>query len=271
MRRTALALVCVLPWFAGCSDGPLAAPPADPCTAAPPIALGDTVRGTLAVDEDCLAAEGRLFDDFALALPEATLFTVTLSTEGYRPLMPLYRDSAQVSGWASDTRTELTREHFFPAGDYRLRSTTFERVNAPATPFGGTYVLSTARLAEPQVGCGRETSVTYGSVVSGTLTEGDCEAVRDVSDPVIRRSDGYDFLLRPGRRVRVTVTADFPYRFWFWANGQPVETFAEVPAGQTRTLTAGGIGFLDFYVLNEQPGGGGRYTLTFEEAPPEGG
>ncbi len=234
------------------------------------IAFGDTVRGRLEADGDCLAPEGRLVDDYALTLTAPTLFTVTLATEGYRPLMPLYRDSAQVSGWASATETELTREHFFPAGSYVLRSTSFERVDLPGTPVGGSYRLSTDVRSMPQEGCGRETSVTYGSVVTGRLTEADCEATHEDGDPVVRRSDGYDFLLRVNHPVRVTVQADFPYRFAFWANGQPAEIFTGLPAGAVRTLTAGGIGFLDFYVQTEQAGVGGSYTLRFEEVPPEG-
>lgn len=258
--------------LAACSDLPLEPDPgAAACDAPPPaIALHQTVTGTLDPAEDCLLDEGRLSDDFALALDDATLFSVTLVTAGYRPLMPLYRDSAQVSGWASSTDTALTREHLFPAGDYVLRSTSFERVDLPGTPVSGRYTLSTEVVAAlPQEGCGRETSVTYGSVARGRLTEDDCEATPDEGDPTVRRLDGYDFLLEINRPVAVVVTADFPYRVAFWANGQEVDVFDHVAAGDSVRLSAGGIGFLDFYVTTAQEGVFGNYTVRFGDPPEE--
>ncbi len=254
---------------AACSDGPTQPPAAgDPCDLAPtPMAFHQTQTGTLSAREDCLLEEGRLADDFQLTLDGPTLFAVTLATSGYHPLMPLYSDSAQASGWASATDMTLTREHLFPAGAYVLRSTSFERVDS-GPPVTGGYTLSTAILVTPQEGCGRETSVTYGSVATGRLLLSDCETVPTADDPEVRRQDGYDFLLRPGRAVRVTVTADFPYRFDFWANGTPVESFLDVPAGESRRLTAGGIGFLDFYVSPTHPDHEGDYTITFEAVPP---
>lgn len=266
-RPTALLALAL----AGCSDVPLA-PGVLACDDPPtPIAFHQTVTGALDADEDCLLAEGRLSDDFALTLDDPTLFTVSLVTRGYRPLMPLYRDGAQVSGWASSTDTALTREHLFPAGDYVLRSTSFERVDAPATPASGGYTLSTAVVAAlPQEGCSRETSVTYGSVARGRLTPDDCEATPEDGDPTVRRLDGYDFLVVPGRAVRVTATADVRYRFAFWANGQVIDVFEDVAAGDSVQLTVGGIGFLDFYVMAEEEGVFGAYTLRFDDPPPEG-
>lgn len=269
-----------VPWallslvLAACGDGPgPTAPPADPCAGPPlPLALGATVPGALEVGLDCLADDGRLFDGFLLSLAQPTLFTVTLATEGYRPFMPLYAagDTVQLSGWASATEDSLTREHLFPAGSYVLRASSFERAEGTGVPTEGSYALSTRRLERPQEGCARETSVTYGSVAEGRLTEDDCEATREPDDAVLRRSDGYDLLLRPGVPVEVTATADFPFRLAFWANGRPVEVFADIPPGEVRRVTAGGTGFLDFYVLSEEERVGGAYTLTFQEAPAGG-
>lgn len=248
-------------------------PTPDPCAEAPePLAVGATVTGTLDADQDCLADDGRLFDGFLVTLTEPTLLAVTLGAAGYRPFMPFYEtatpDTVQVSGWASATEDTLTREHLFPAGAWLLRSSSFERAEEQGDPpVEGSWTLSTAERAVPQEGCGRETSVTYGSVAEGRLGEDDCEATREADDPVLRRSDGYDFLLRPGLPVEVVATADFPFRLAFWANGQPVETFTGIAAGESRRVKAGGTGFLSFYVRSEEEGVGGRYTLTFQPAP----
>jgi hypothetical protein len=255
---------------AGCGEGTALAPAADaPCGDPPVLPLGDTVRGRLEAARDCRSDDGRLYDAFQVILPGPEAVAVTLTTEGYRPFLPFYgpADSVQLSGWASSDAFSLTREHLFPAGRYLLRASSFERPGGPdEPPVEGGYTLSTRLRPVPQEGCGRETSVTYGSVARGRLTPDDCLAVREPEPATPRLGDGYDLLLRPGVPVEVTLTADAPVRLAVWANGQPVDVLPAIPPGELRRIQAGGAGFLSVYVLEEEEHRGGWYTLAFQEA-----
>jgi hypothetical protein len=263
--RALLFLSLVL---AACGDGPLA-PPAqtNSCDAAPvPLPLGDTVRGSLE-ETDCLSDEGRLLDAYEIVLPQPTLFAVSLSTVGFFPHIPFRQDTSQVSGWASSQDRELNREHLFPAGTYVLHATSFNVGAELATAPRGTYTLFTAPLQTPQEGCGRETTVTYGSRVSARVTPDDCEAVQEAVEGIDRRLDGYTFLMDGQQEVTVTVTAEFAYRFTHWSNGQPILQVPAIPAGETREFRVEAFGFQDFYVVNENDGEGGSYTVVFSERP----
>lgn len=261
--------VLAFAFAAACSDGPHEpGGSGDPCARTPtPLAVGDTARGELVPDADCLSAEGRLFDAWSVVLNEPTLLAVTMRSQGFFPNMPFYLSGGmQVSGWATATESQFTREHLFPAGSYVVRTTSFGKgdpVDAATAPTG-TYALWTRRLAEPQAGCGRETSVTYGSVAEGRLSPDDCEAAGESSDGVVRRLDGYDFLMDPERPVTVAVTADFRYRVTHWDNGRVVLRVEDIPAGRTTTLNVEGFAFQTFYILAEDENGTGSYRFVFQ-------
>ncbi|HSM59885.1 MAG TPA: hypothetical protein VK849_03765 [Longimicrobiales bacterium] len=251
----------------GC--GPIVdpSPRTDPCGAPPPaLALGAAVTGTLDPATDCFQLDGRLGDDYLLTLEAPTLFTITLESEGFLPFIPTYRDGIQASGWASDSAHTLTREHLFPAGAVTVRASSLEQSTTPAAAARGSYTLSTAVLAVPQEKCGRETSVTYGSVAEGRLVPDDCERAWEDDPDTPRPADGYSTILEAARTMTVTVTADFRFRVLHAPDGAEGRAWTDVPAGDSVVVTAAGAGFHDFWISGEAADAGGGYVLRFEPA-----
>ena len=207
-------------FFMGCgtSTGPTA--PIDPCAQAPvPLALGERVAGVLDAATDCFERDARLGDRYLLTLTAPSLFDVTLSTVGFLPFVPTYLGEDQLSGWASDSAHALTREHLFPPGSYVVRASSFaQAATAEAAP-QGSYTLSTKPLAAPQEGCGRETSITYGSIAEGHLDSSDCRRAPEDEADRARPADGYAAILAPGRDMVVTATADVSFRLLHVADG----------------------------------------------------
>ncbi len=265
MPRIALAALCAAAATAcGSATGPV--PPTDPCAAAPPtLALGESVSGVLDAAADCLEPDGRLGDRYLLTLDSATLFDVTLTTVGYLPFVPTYLGRDQLSGWASDSAYSVTREHLFPPGSYVVRASSFARAGSGESTPQGPYTLSTAPLPAPQVGCGRETSVTYGSVAEGRIAPDDCERASADEPDLSKPSDGYAAILAPGRDMTATATAVFPFRLLHLADGAPAGSSPWLPAGAEASLTAAGAGFHDFYILAERKDVLGEYVIRFVE------
>jgi len=261
-------------WGASCSPIVDPAPPADPCAAEPtPVELGETVVGVLDAATDCFDRDGRLGDAYLLTLGAATVFDFTLTAEGFLPFMPTYRGGNQLSGWASDSGPTLTREHLYPAGTYVLRASSYLRASTPGEAPRGSYSLSTRRLAIPQEGCRRESSVTYGSVAEGRIAADDCARAPSDEPGIERLSDGYAAILAPGRDMTVIATATFAFRLLHLADGAPAGASPWLGAGGETTLTATGEGFHDFYLLAERPEVAGAYVIGFVEgggtkAPP---
>ncbi len=248
-------------------------PDADPCAASPfPLELGDTVSGTLDAT-DCFDRDGRLGDAYLLTLPSATLFDLTLSTDGFLPFVPTYLGESQLSGWASDSVSTLTREHLFPAGAYVLRASSYLRGDTPAQAPRGAYSLWTVPQSVPQEGCGRESSVTYGSVAEGRINSGDCRRSPADEPGVERPADGYAAILTTGGDMTALATASFRFRLLHLADGSPAGASAWLEPGAEAALTATGPGFHDFYLLAEGTEPGGPYRIRFIEggsasAPP---
>jgi hypothetical protein len=272
----AFALVAVL-WETSCSPIVDPAPPTDPCAAEPiAVALGDTVRGVLDPATDCFDRDGRLGDAYLLTLSVATLFDLTLTAEGFLPFAPTYRGEDQLSGWASDSLSTLSREHIYPLGGYVLRASSYLRASTPGEAPRGGYSLSTAPLTIPQEGCGRESSVTYGSVAEGRIAADDCGRASSDEPEVERLSDGYAAILSGGRDMTAIATATFPFRLIHLADGASAGASPWLEAGAETTLTATGEGFHDFYILAERPEASGTYLIRFVEgggasAPPPSG
>lgn len=259
-------------WGAGCGESVGPSAPADPCAEAPPpLALGASVSGALDADTDCFERDARLGDRYLLTLATPTLFDVTLATVGYLPFVPTYLGEDQLSGWASDSAYSLTREHLFPPGSYVVRASSFAQAGTAEAAPQGPYTLSTAPVAVPQEGCGRETSITYGSTAEGRLTPDDCRRAPADEPDRPEPADGYAAILAPGRDMVVTATADFAFRLLHLADGAPADASPWLPAGAEASLTATGAGFHDFYVVAESADSLGAYLVRFVEgggAPP---
>lgn len=262
IRRIALATLCA----AACGSATDPAPPADPCAAPPPpLALGGSVSGALDAETDCLEPDGRLGDRYLLTLDAPALFAVSLTTVGYLPFVPTYLGDDQLSGWASDSAYALSREHLFPPGAYVVRASSFARTGGGQPAPQGPYTLSTTPLSEPQRGCGRETSITYGSVAEGRLAPDDCPRAPADEPDHPRPSDGYAAILAPGRDMTATAVADVPFRLLHLADGAPADASQWLQAGAEASLTATGAGFHDFYILAASGSATGTYVIRFLE------
>ncbi len=261
--RIVLATLCLT----ACSSVADPSVPVDPCAGAPaPLALGESVSGVLDAATDCFEQDARLGDRYLLTLDTPTLFDVTLATVGYLPFVPTYLGADQLSGWASDTAYSLTREHLFPPGEYELRASSFARAATAQSAPQGPYTLSTVPVAVPQEGCGRETSITYGSVAEARMAPDDCERAPADEPDRPRPSDGYSAILAPGRDMTVTAVADFPFRLLHLADGAPAGASPWLPADAEASLTATGAGFHDFYVLAGSESVLGAYVIRFVES-----
>lgn len=215
---------------------------------------------------------GALREHWWLTLPEATTFRTTLTASDYTPFVVSYPEGlfsgiGQIAGAAAPG--SVTAEQVLPAGTYWLVARSLE-ADADDPP-GGPYTLRPEAVAEPQVGCMANTSVTHGSVARGRITSADCIDQNDGEPDVTRRWDGYSILVYPGQTVSVTVTADFPVRLTRWFNGYQEGVFGIQP-GQSGTIThtAPGQGFHGFYVISEHHEGTGAYTLEVSLTDPEG-
>jgi len=257
-------LVGVFGTGCGASAGPTA--PVDPCASAPtPVALGQSVSGTLDAATDCFEGDARLGDRYLLTLATPTLFDVTLSTVGYLPFVPTYLGEDQLSGWASDSAYSLTREHLFPPGAYVVRVSSFARAATAGAAPQGPYTLSTAPVAVAQEGCGRETSITYGSVAEARITLDDCRRAPEDEPDRPKPADGYAAILAPGRGMVATASADFPFRLLHLADGIPTDASPWLQGGTETSLTATGAGFHDFYLLAQGADTTGSYVIRFLE------
>jgi hypothetical protein len=269
LRRCGPWVLVVALSGAGCGTSVGPTPPVDPCAQAPPpLALGERVSGELDAATDCFERDARLGDRYLLTLETATLFDVTLATVGFLPFVPTYLGEDQLSGWASDSADSLTREHLFPPGAYVVRVSSFAQAATAEGAPQGPYTLSTERVAVPQEGCGRETSITYGSAAAGRITLDDCLRAPEDEPDAPKPADGYAAILAPGRDMVVTATADFPFRLLHLADGTPTGASPWLPAGAEASLTATGAGFHDFYVLAEREDVLGEYVLRFVEGGP---
>jgi hypothetical protein len=226
--------------------------------------LGESVSGALDAATDCFEQDGRLGDRYQLTLTAPTLFNVTLATVGYLPFVPTYLGEDQISGWASDSAYSLTREHDYPPGSYIVRVSSFVQAGTGEGAPQGPYTLSTGRIATPQEGCGRETSITYGSMAEARITPSDCQRAPEDEPDSPRLADGYTAILAPGRDMAVTATADFPFRLLHLADGIPTDASPWLLPGVEASVTATGAGFHDFYILAESADTLGGYVIRFD-------
>jgi hypothetical protein len=239
----------------------------DPCSLeATALNFGVTAEGSLNRQEDCLTAAGRLFDPYAIAIPtNSQVFNLTYAPSGYSPLARIFDAmGVQVSGWAS-TESFFTREHIFPEGLFFVEATSLEFGSNRASAPEGFYSIRTDLVNEPQVGCTVEATVIAGVATSGNITSSDCEDEFDGQPDIVRRWDGFTALLQPGQSLTARVTADFPYRFTYWADN----TFVSLKSGAANeTLSysiSGGdeAGFHSFFVISGAHEGTGAYEIDF--------
>jgi len=135
---------------------------ADVCAkaAATPIALGQTINGTLSLT-DCVrpAPDLRNFDNYRLTLGASTSVQVDLDATGFDAFLYIFNfvnDSLIaehddiVLGTNTDSRINIT----LPAGEYLIRATSYDSLQT------GTYVLS---VAQTTVGSAASVSVNGGN------------------------------------------------------------------------------------------------------------
>lgn len=233
--------------------------------------LGATRAGTLRAGFSCLsgtAPSQRSLDRYLVTLPAAATFeqVTTSATFGASQFWYPQAGTPQITGRGRTTPGTLRDEFVLPPGTYEFR--VGNQAGDPATQPAGAYTTELRTIAEPNVGCtGVNVWMLPGSSVTANLTAADCTDTFANND---RRVDGYVLLLQPGQTVTVTVTATIPYIFSRFIGDTFITAFGAVPAGQSRayTVTADQAAFHSFYVLNENIGQYGSYTVSVSSGGP---
>ncbi|MDH7944292.1 hypothetical protein QGM61_10715 [Pseudohongiella sp. SYSU M77423] len=242
----------------------------------PGIALGGSANGSLNSETDCLHFN-RLSDRYVLTLSESTLFRMDVTTDGFNPLLGLFKvgNADLLLGNRSSASTSVSLELFLAPGQYWLFVSSAQQVLDTAPQ--GTYSLNVGAalpLSQMQTtGCagGNTRLVIDGTTaLTGEVAAGDCQDSNstvgiEAGSP---EYDGYQLVLPEGApEIQMNLEAAFPARLSVWRAGQFVQ-FWDVAAGQSTQQSLTTAGSYQIYVLgqqgpNSQSGADrGTYSLT---------
>ena len=242
----------------------------------PGLALAGTVNGALVADSDCFVA-GRLQDRYVLDITEPTLLQATIETDGYLPMLGVYRafgDALSLAGRVG-INNSVVLELYLAPGQYWLYASS--RFPALDQAIEGNYTLNlsqTLPLGQIQTGgcvAGDARIVISGSTtITGQVGAGDCTDQSNFGNQTGNPElDGYQFVLPADTApLLVSVNPDFNTRLAVWRNGVVVNaTTAGAGQSTSQMLTQGGT--YSIYVLGQQgPNGGtadrGNYTLDLD-------
>jgi len=249
----------------------------------PGISLGGSANGSLNSETDCLHFN-RLSDRYVLTLSESTLFRMDVTTNGFNPLLGLFKagNADLLLGNRSSASTSVSLELFLAPGQYWLFVSSAQQVLDTAPQ--GTYSLNVGAalpLSQMQTtGCagGNTRLVIDGTTaLTGEVAAGDCQDSNstvgiEAGSP---EYDGFQLVLPEGApEIQMNLEAAFPARLSVWRAGQFVQ-FWDVAAGQSTQQSLTTAGSYQIYVLgqqgpNSQSGADrGSYTLTLAQNQPE--
>lgn len=137
------------------------------CTSHTPVAVGQTVTGTLATS-DCRLPTGQYADRWRLALTSATTVRIDHSSTAFDAYVILTDTLGTVIAEDDDSGVGLDSriERALPAGAYIVWTSSL----AAATT--GAYQLTVVGATQP--GCVQAGNVAPGQTVTGALASGDC-------------------------------------------------------------------------------------------------
>ena len=231
------------------------------------IAGGGSAAGEL-TDEDGVAEDDRIFDEYDVQTRAGQRLTITLTSEVYDTYLEIYRQQAD-GEWAmvesdDDSAGDLdSRVLLYPAGGtYRIRATSFSSGEM------GAYSLVVRDLGQPA----RPRPLRLGRSAQGDLTD------RDAMADTGARYDSYGFSLDEGERAEFIARSDAFDTFLVVAqqdsDGRPVfVTYDDDGLGDGTTnsrliFTADESGEYELWVLPLDPGGLGPYSLESQDLGP---
>lgn len=253
------------------------------CTDLDVVQFGDVINGSLSNVSDCfIESTGRLTDRVAVSTPTNAIINLTLNASGFQPLVGLSEMGATPETFIGPflgvrgipSSSFVAAQLIVPAGDYiAFVSSLNADVDSPPT---GSYTLTLAEFAEPQVGC-------IGSTIIFVEGPG-AETAIDASDCVLpsredldasetpRYFDRYSFDLDADEVASFTIETDFDYRLEHWVS---VGSAAPIMQGVVKNVAAGQnrVYRVDSEVLSTHmmivvainPGEAGNYALWVDD------
>jgi hypothetical protein len=211
-------------------------PPAPPCASSGTLTLdGTPIAGTLDTPDCVNGISGTYFDVYILHLPAQTAFDAFMTSATVDPLLSIYEGSTYESGVLAADNDDISPETLDAgvtviagAGDYVVVADEFE-------PQTGNYSLSLSTASSDITGCA-EVFVVSNVTLDETLSTNDCDAGSG--------SFGDDMIvfLREGEQLDVTMTST---------------------AFDAKLFLFGEIASNDFFVSDDNSGGGTNARLTF--------
>jgi hypothetical protein len=210
-------------------------PPPPPCTPSGALTLDAApTAGTLGT-ADCQTISGTYFDVYTLHLPTQTAFDVLMSSAVVDPLLSIYQGSTFESGELAAENDDLSFDTFDAgatviagAGDYVVAADEFE-------PQTGDYSLAASSASSDIANCA-EVFVVPNVTLDETLSSTDCDAGGgSFGDDII-------VFLREGEQLDVTMMST---------------------AFDAKLFLFGEIASNDFFVSDDNSGGGTNARLTF--------
>jgi hypothetical protein len=211
-------------------------PPAPPCASSGAITLdGTPIAGTLDTGDCVNAIYDTYFDVYTLHLSAQTAFDGFMSSAIIDPLLSVYQGSTYESGVLAATNDDISQETLDAGvtviagpGDYVVVADEFEGQT-------GDYTLATSSASSDITGCAEVFAVS-NVTLNETLSSNDCDAGGgSYGDDII-------VFLREGEQLDVTMTST---------------------AFDAKLFLFGEIASNDFFVSDDNSGGGTNARLTF--------
>ncbi len=246
-------------------NGPRPLRPLGDCPSSP-IAVGQTINGTLAVT-DCFLDDGNFVDLYAFTVTAGQQVSITLDSVAFDAYLYLLAPDGTLLASDDDggngTNAQIPTAGGFltlGAGTYTIYATSFEAEET------GNYTL---RLTAPSGGQCPATHIARGQTISGTLATTDCTLI-NAGTRTGAFVDSYDFTGFAGQEVAVAMSSNTfdTYLYAFPPSGLPVledddsggGTNSRIPPSGTVILPENGV--YTIFATSFAPGATGAYTIS---------
>ncbi len=245
------------------TSAPPRAPSQTPSPTTRPIAIGQTISGTIGPEDAKLSSDQSSYEVYRVQVPAGRRVTATLTSSAFQPVLGLgTRVSEDCEGCTTSvgetTKPAIVSRTMTSAGPLELRVNT---MNAGET---GAFTLSVTASTPPILAAA---PLTFGQTRTGALTATDATTG---DNSVI--TDAYALRLTPGQEVQIDLSSsEFDAKLELLGPGgtKISEDDDSGPGNSARVrFTAPRVGVYQIHAMALTDGGMGAYTLRAGARPP---